>query len=328
MFTQPESKQTFITGPQKGRSPAACWSRALSNCFFPIEASNFTAKSRFQGSVTVRSVGDINVSRMQSDGHHLNRTKSGIAKSSQESLLFIIPTQGHFSFEHMGREGLVRHGDALLLKTSEPYHTVCSDKYANVLFEVAVPKLEHRIASVEDACGRTMTLDSASRWFFKQTLSSMLDLENDDETDQNAISNELSNYIVSLAVKNIGLHLLGGQGNASSTYREGARQRVATYILDNLSDADLTPQKIADHHGVSVSYLHKLFHGSGTTVTQLIIEKRLSMCLEMLRNPACNGLSVTEIAFQAGFSNSAHFSTRFRKQYGFPPRQARASQDC
>jgi AraC-like DNA-binding protein len=58
----------------------------------------------------------------------------------------------------------------------------------------------------------------------------------------------------------------------------------------------------------------------------LIIEKRLSMCMEKLSNPACNSLTVTEIAYQAGFSNSAHFSTRFRKQYGLSPREARLAQ--
>lgn len=34
--------------------------------------------------------------------------------------------------------------------------------------------------------------------------------------------------------------------------------------------------------------------------------------------------SITDIAFEAGFSSSQHFATAFRKQYGCTPRTCRA----
>lgn len=274
----------------------------------------------------MRPVGDINVSRFCAGAHQLRRTPKSIASSSRESVLFVLPTKGCFSYEHMGREGLVRTNDALLMCTFEPYKTQCSDPYENICFEVELPKLEPRIASIHDACGRTITLDADSQWFFKQTLAAMLDNDSADAGSHGTISTQLSSYIISLAVTNIGLQFLRGQDMQSRSYKDGLRQRIAIHIMNNLCDPELSPKTIAAAHGISPSYLHKLFNDSGTSVNRMIIEKRLAISMERLRNPAFNSMTVTEIAYQAGFANSAHFSTRFRKRYGFPPRDARYQQ--
>ncbi len=295
----------------------------MRECYYPLETGGFSNRRHFRGSIDIRDIGNICVSRMRSDSHLLRRTPSSIAKSSKDTLLFVIPTKGSFSYEHIGREGFVRPGDALLIKSSEPYMTACSDNYENICFEVDALKLTYRVVNIEDACGRTMRLDQSSKWFFKQTLGSMLDIG--DETDESnmTVMNELSEFIVNLAVTNIGLQFLNSGSGETGSYRGGLRQRITAYILENLTDPEMTPQSVAAAHDISASYLHKLFHSTGTSVNRLIIERRLSMCMERLKNPALDGLTITEIAFQSGFSNAAHFSSRFRKRYGISPREAR-----
>jgi AraC-like DNA-binding protein len=299
------------------------WAEIMSSCYYQLEISRFSKIASFSGSVSLRTVGGISISRMQSDSHQLARSKATIAHDSRNSLLFVVATKGHFSFEHLGRDGLVRAGEALVINTAEPYKAICSDAYENICFEVGIPKIAHRVTSVEDTCGRTMHLDGSSLWFFKQTLGSMLDIGESDDGDSNGVNDEISRFILDLAANNMGRLFRSGQGDENTAYRGKVRRRICTYILDNLTDSKLSPQAIAEANGVSISYLHKLFSSSGTSVNRWIIEKRLDRSMEKLTDPFAQTMSITEIAYAHGFSNSAHFSTRFQKRFGLAPREAR-----
>lgn len=312
-------KATYCTNPTNPGRSRERWSRLLSHCYYPLETGRFESEHAFHGSVSLRQVGDINVSRFAAGAHQLKRTRQAIARRNRDTVLFVIPTKGFFSFEHMGREGLARTNDALLIYSSEPYTTQCSETYENICFEVAPSKLETGIPRIQDACGRTITLDSASQWFFKQNLAGALDNDSPD----GSIASRISGYIINLAASSISQQFLSATSGHSRSYKDGLLQRIAVYIMNNLREPILGPQTIAAAHGISPSYLHKLFHGADISVNQMIIERRLALCMKELCNPALNSLSVTEIAYRAGFANSAHFSTRFKKRYGFPPREAR-----
>ncbi|MCZ0982276.1 hypothetical protein O1L60_34535 [Streptomyces diastatochromogenes] len=55
-------------------------------------------------------------------------------------------------------------------------------------------------------------------------------------------------------------------------------RRVRDHINRNLGDPDLSPERIARAQRISVRYLHRLFEGEGTTVGQLIRQRRLEEC--------------------------------------------------
>jgi AraC-like DNA-binding protein len=46
------------------------------------------------------------------------------------------------------------------------------------------------------------------------------------------------------------------------------------------------------------------------------MEKRLKVAHDKIRN---EGKKASEICFEVGFKSLAHFSTAFKRQYGFPP---------
>jgi AraC-like DNA-binding protein len=61
---------------------------------------------------------------------------------------------------------------------------------------------------------------------------------------------------------------------------------------------------------------------AGATPTGFITDMRLQRAAEML---TCSGsTTVTEIAFEVGFSDSAFFSRCFRRRFGVSPTQWRA----
>lgn len=98
--------------------------------------------------------------------------------------------------------------------------------------------------------------------------------------------------------------------------------RVISYIEQHFGDPELSPTRLASVHGISLRYLHLLFAQRGHAVSGWIRERRLEYCCQVLAN-AHPSLSVSEIAFRAGFKDSSHFSRAFRQRFGISPTEHR-----
>jgi AraC-like DNA-binding protein len=80
---------------------------------------------------------------------------------------------------------------------------------------------------------------------------------------------------------------------------------------------------IARANKISVSYLHRVFRSSGTTVRDQLKEFRLQHALDLLRSADHARTSMTEIAFMCGFRSSQDFSRAFRQRYESTPSDIR-----
>jgi AraC-like DNA-binding protein len=81
--------------------------------------------------------------------------------------------------------------------------------------------------------------------------------------------------------------------------------------------------EVAAALGISVRHVHRLFSVTGSTLGDYIRARRLEACRSDLANPRLRDKTITEIAFCWGFSDSAHFSHSFSRQFGLSPRAFR-----
>lgn len=109
----------------------------------------------------------------------------------------------------------------------------------------------------------------------------------------------------------------------SDGLRETQLARVKHYIDKRLDDPELSPPLIAKANRISLRYLHSLFEREDTTVFQYVIQHRLERCQRELANPIMARRTITEIALSCGFQNPAHFSRRFKSQFGVSPKEFR-----
>lgn len=116
---------------------------------------------------------------------------------------------------------------------------------------------------------------------------------------------------------------LGGDAHAAPRAIE-LRRQIQRYVDAHISESCLGPVEIASAVGVSVRHLHRLFLVTGSTLGEHIRGRRLTGCRADLANPQLREKTITEIAFFWGFSDSAHFSHAFRKQFGLSPRAFRS----
>ncbi|MFO1119709.1 MAG: helix-turn-helix domain-containing protein [Rhodospirillales bacterium] len=98
---------------------------------------------------------------------------------------------------------------------------------------------------------------------------------------------------------------------------------LCAFIETRLREPSLSPDDVARGNGISTRHLHRLFHQAGTSFGTFVRDLRLARCRADLADPRCADLSVTAIAFQWGFSDSAHFSRSFKATYGITARAFR-----
>lgn len=107
---------------------------------------------------------------------------------------------------------------------------------------------------------------------------------------------------------------------------DSLKHKAERYILENLTHAKLSPQVVADHIGVSLRHLYRLFGVEQQSVNKYIQIKRLEKIKFELKDLNNKKLSITEIALKWGFGSSAHFSKIFKKVYDISPRKFREIQ--
>ena len=95
------------------------------------------------------------------------------------------------------------------------------------------------------------------------------------------------------------------------------------YIDSRLADPDLKPAEVASHAGVSERYLRAVLAAEGESFSSYVLRQRLQRCAQLLADAAWRERTITELAFQTGFSNVTYFGQAFKTQYGLTPRDYR-----
>lgn len=93
-------------------------------------------------------------------------------------------------------------------------------------------------------------------------------------------------------------------------------EQVQRHIDRHLADPGLGVAFLAGAFRMSERNLHKLFEGSGMTLSAYVRARRLAMCRRDLASRALTYRHVAEIARHWGFVDPSHFSKAFRAAYG------------
>ena len=95
--------------------------------------------------------------------------------------------------------------------------------------------------------------------------------------------------------------------------------KIVTYIAENLGDAELSVNEIAEKFFIHPVYLNRIFRREkGSSISQYIIEERMKLAGEMLRNGM---LGVNAVAEQVGYRYYSNFHFAFKKYFGCTPGQ-------
>ncbi|CCJ77604.1 L-rhamnose operon regulatory protein RhaS [Cronobacter muytjensii 530] len=115
----------------------------------------------------------------------------------------------------------------------------------------------------------------------------------------------------------------GSQAQGSGHADERLNQLIA-WLEDHYAE-DVCWEQLAGCHRLSLRTLHRqLKQRTGLTPQRYLNRLRLMKARYLLRH---SEESVTEIAYQCGFGDSNHFSTLFRREFSWSPRDIRLGRD-
>ena len=118
-------------------------------------------------------------------------------------------------------------------------------------------------------------------------------------------------------------YMLLRDGRAESLGLTSTQSGVAiadakAYIKQNLA-ADLSLEAISSRFGFCPTYFHKLFRAAtGKTLHDYVEEQRIKRSLEIMTTTS---QTLTEIAYECGFSSQSYFSYAFKRRLGITPRE-------
>jgi AraC-like DNA-binding protein len=98
--------------------------------------------------------------------------------------------------------------------------------------------------------------------------------------------------------------------------------RVRQAIVRQLASGDLSEEKIADELGISLRNLQRRLKDEGTSYKALMEDTRHELALNYIKQ---SHLSLGEITFMLGFSETSNFSRAFKRWTGMAPGAYRAT---
>jgi AraC-like DNA-binding protein len=122
---------------------------------------------------------------------------------------------------------------------------------------------------------------------------------------------------------------LGARGDARRLAEErGAaaarRAAILRAIAVRSTDHGLSAATVAARLGVTPRYVHLLLEDTGRSFTHHLLEKRLERAVALLRDPRWRDRKISDIAFEAGFTDLSYFNRSFRRHFGATPSDVRA----
>lgn len=252
-------------------------------------------------------LGDFGVSLAQSQRASVRRWSSNAPHAGGERGLIHFQSQGFSATEQCGRHAALFSGDLTFCAPDEPYGIEISDRNAMFVIDFPWDVLSKFGASPGLILRHSMPSLGMLRGFIASFFAQ--NWTNDLAPSQ---SDALGEVLMRL--------LVNAMQSRESLPECGMdlRERVLAFVEDNLANGALRTGSIAQSLGVPTRDVQMVFAEMATTASDYINTRRLALAADRLRK-GLRGASLTDVAYELGFSDAAHFSRRFRERFGETP---------
>ncbi|HYM75835.1 MAG TPA: helix-turn-helix domain-containing protein [Candidatus Dormibacteraeota bacterium] len=271
-------------------------------------------KTSFHGSIEIRNIAGLPLTRFSSSALSFWKWPFDSASAQNRSCLVITQIAGTRHYLQGGKEIQLKAGDSTIIDTSIPWSSSCDSDCVRLYLRVPRWMMQDRLRMDEIPMTQKIggaTAPGAILSRLSQNLYEEATWMNGEE-----LTGALDHYFDVLTA------CTGGETARAATLPE-LKARILRFVDVHLGEQTLSPSAIAEAIGISVRHLHRVFSVTGSTVGDYIRVLRLDQCRKDLVDPRLRDKSITEIAFARGFSDAAHFSHSFRKQFGISARTFR-----
>lgn len=273
-------------------------------------ASRMMSQGPFDGELAVNPIGAVDVSTMTAPLHHWSRDSHHLRRGPHDDLWIAYMAHGNGVVTQSEHQIGVGSGDMVLYDAGRPF-TFLLEAQCVYLLRLPRRSLLQRCPGAEQftALGINASKPGASPLRLLIEQGAAMDF---DRMRPGAASQFGSTLLDLVAVT------LEVQMCSDAPPREhDLYARVVSYIERRFEDPSLNLDSLAQAHSVSSRSITRAFARRDQTPMALVWQLRL----EASRRALVEGRSrsVTEAAFDHGFSDVSHFSRAFRKSFGCTP---------
>lgn len=286
------------------------WAQALGTLCGRLRADPLGAGT-IDGHIDYATIWRLRLCQIEVSQHRIAHPASWTEPGGRPVIKVLFQTYGTSIFEQDGQRLVIAPGDCLVYDVSRP-HVITSPALTKH-HVVIIPRelVEQRGAPLGQLYAQQVSArEGAGRLAHDVVVSAFREAP--------ALS-PCCEPQAAEALLDLVLLPFFSEASVKRSGREVLTSRIKALIRENLSDPDLSIERLSSALDCTKRYLHMSFADEGTTINGYIWQKRLEKCREELEFGPRSGKTLTEIAFSWGFSSSSHFTHLFKKRYGFPP---------
>jgi AraC-like DNA-binding protein len=253
-------------------------------------------------------------------GGAARRTRELLRDGNDDIVLHVQHT-GRRLVSQLGREARVEPGGGVFTSNAEPSTIMLPGPSQFVCISIPRTVMTTLAPRMEDVLVRPLPANSEVLRLLARYLGV---LEDQEALQAPELRSAVATHIYELCALAAGASRDAAEAAAGRGVRAARLRAVKADIAANLGHADLSATALAQRHAVTARYIHKLFELEGTTLSRFRLGLRLARVHSMLVG-GHDELTISEIAYRAGFNDLSTFNREFRRHFGATPSEVRSS---
>lgn len=258
------------------------------------------------------TLGACRLSRLEAETHTVFGDRVVSGTDNPDSLKLIVQTAGKAVLAQSGRRVDIGGKYTVLYDPTHPY--VLENTTPVRLLLLQLPRSafgSSLLARLKDPLPVPARAAGLNRVLASMMASTLSEIDTLDEAMRRTVGDTMVGIVRNLTGES--------RGETGCSSLETLFRRIEIHVAENVANPDLTVEGIARRMGCSERYVYRAFESRDTTPGDYIWSLRVARAAERLRLTAPRAETISAIAFDLGFSSSAHFSRAFRHRYGMTP---------
>ncbi|MEX5343859.1 transcriptional regulator FeaR [Pseudomonas sp. I2] len=305
---------------QPDRQGLERWTLAMQQICGRFETSLASNHSLFIGEVFACSRAGLPVANLRTNAGRIRRLGENPALDDDQHCFLVSQRAGHACVAQDGMSVSLAPGELLLMDSVGPCEITPNGLIEHVSLALPRDQVRKHVQGTGAMFGKISSTNACGRML--HMLMDQLCKEGSG-SDDGAQGEALQSAFIALLEP--GFERSGASPCNLGTLNGTSLRRYVQQVIDeSLSQPGLTPASLAGRLNISVRHLYRLFEEQGDSVCRYIQRARLQRSADDLANPLFRSESITSIAYKWGFTDSAHFSRSFKKQFERSPKDYRA----
>jgi AraC family transcriptional regulator, positive regulator of tynA and feaB len=290
------SRREFYDGELGGDIAGLTFEKALQN---PISLTHLTSRSTMSYRRTM---------------HHISSNKVGLR------VIWFVK-QGAVKITRSQGTSVIRAGEAGILDSNVPFYASvqCDGDPTHESFQAIVPPdLFVTHLKQADRLMESFSLSTPEGQLVQRLVELLVE-------EGEHLSNQTALPLVQSMLESVAEAIRASRSELPErmTLVDRRLREVENYILMNLTDPELSYEKVAAYCGISPRYLCYLLKKRNTSFSDLLWDNRLAKARDGLASPTNRKYPINQIAYMCGFKSAPHFSRMFKAAYSCSPREYR-----